>query len=75
VKIVNSNSIENLITKKIPATTRVDEWIRADAGVGASIASGNQTWKKNWAAFIPPEVTKQNEKNVKKWSAVEPINI
>jgi hypothetical protein len=44
---VNSNIIENLITKKIPATTRVEEWIRADAGVGASIASGNHTWKKN----------------------------
>ena len=50
--------------KKTPATTNVDEWISAEAGVGASIASGNQTWKKNWAAFITPEVTKQNEKSV-----------
>jgi len=40
---VNSNNIENRITKKIPATTRVDEWINAEAGVGASIASGSQT--------------------------------
>jgi len=47
VSRVNSNRRENLITKKTPATTRVDEWIRADAGVGASMASGNQTWEKN----------------------------
>ena len=72
--MVNSNKIENLITKKTPATTRVEEWIRADAGVGASIASGNQTWKKNWAALIAPEVTKQNEKNVKKCIAKFPKN-
>jgi hypothetical protein len=44
---VNSNRIENLITRNIPATTKVDEWINADAGVGASIASGNQTCAKN----------------------------
>jgi len=58
VKAVNSNRTENLITKNIPATTRVEEWIRAEAGVGASIASGSQTCEKNWAAFIPPDKTK-----------------
>ena len=56
--------MENLITKKIPATTKVEEWINAEAGVGASIASGNHTWEKNCAAFIAPDVTRQNEKNV-----------
>ena len=61
--------------RKTPATTRVDEWIRADAGVGASIASGNQTWAKNCAALIPPDVTKQKEKNVRKWTALFPKNI
>jgi len=66
VNKVNSNKTENRIIKNTPATTKVDEWISADAGVGASIASGNQTWAKNWAALIPPEVTRQNEKNVKK---------
>ena len=60
--------------KNTPATTKVEEWIRAEAGVGASIASGSQTWEKNWAALIPPEVTKQNENNVKKWKAKLPIN-
>ena len=64
VKTVNSNSTENLITKNIPATTRVEEWISAEAGVGASIASGNQTCEKNCAALIPPDKTKQVEKNV-----------
>ena len=74
VNKVNSNRTEKRIIKNTPATTRVDEWIRAEAGVGASIASGNQTWAKNCAALIPPEVTKQNEKNDKKWIAVFPIN-
>ena len=59
VNNVNSNKTENLIIKKTPATTSVDEWISAEAGVGASIASGNQTWAKNWAALIPPDVIKQ----------------
>lgn len=70
----NSNKIENLMIKKIPATTKVDEWINAEAGVGASIASGNQTCERNWAALIVPEVTKQNEKSDKKWTAIFPKN-
>lgn len=37
---------------KIPITTSVDECISADAGVGASIASGNQTNSKNCAHFV-----------------------
>jgi hypothetical protein len=41
--IINSKRIENLITRNTPATTRVDECISAEAGVGASIASGSQT--------------------------------
>ena len=40
---------ENLIIKKIPAVTIVAAWIRAETGVGASIASGNQVCKPNWA--------------------------
>ena len=39
--------------------TKVEECISADAGVGASIASGNQTWKANCAAFTPPANTKK----------------
>jgi predicted outer membrane repeat protein len=44
--IYSSNSytiFENLIIKNTPATTNVDEWINAEAGVGASIASGSHT--------------------------------
>ena len=42
----------------------VDEWISAEAGVGASMASGNHTCEKNWAAFIPPDKTKHDENSV-----------
>jgi hypothetical protein len=75
VYIVNSNNTEKRITRKTPATTSVEEWIRAEAGVGASIASGNQTWEKNCAALIVPEVTRQKEKNVIKCTAYSPIKI
>lgn len=71
---MNSNKIEKRITRKTPATTSVEEWINADAGVGASIASGSQTCEKNWAALIPPESTKDIEKRVKKCHPVPPIN-
>ena len=74
MKSVNSNRIENLITRNTPATTKVDEWISAEAGVGASIASGNHTCAKNCAALIPPERTNDIEKIVKKCHAVEPMN-
>lgn len=73
-KSVNSNRTANRIIKKTPATTKVEEWIKAEAGVGASIASGNHTWKKNWAAFIIPENTNEKEKIVKKWIDTLPIN-
>lgn len=66
---MNSKRTEKRIIRNTPATTNVDEWINADAGVGASIASGNHTWAKNWAALIPPDVTRQKEKNVKKCTA------
>ena len=75
MKIVNSKSIEKRIIKKIPATTRVEEWIKAEAGVGASIASGNQTCEKNCAAFIVPERDSEKEKSVRKWIATLPKNI
>ena len=69
MKRVNSNNTEKRKMRKTPATTNVDEWMSADAGVGASIASGSQTWEKNCAALIPPERTKHMEKNVKKCHA------
>lgn len=37
--------------RKIPATTIVLEWSRADTGVGPSIAAGSQGCRPNWADF------------------------
>lgn len=39
------------ISRKIPATTIVLEWSRADTGVGPSIAEGSQGCRPNWADF------------------------
>src|SRR3990172_6344630 len=36
-------------TRYTPAFTIVAAWMRADTGVGPSIASGSQTWSGNWA--------------------------
>ena len=35
--------------RNTPAVTMVAAWIRAETGVGPSIASGSQTWRKSWA--------------------------
>src|SRR3984957_8950205 len=41
---------------KTPAATIVAAWIRAETGVGPSMASGSQTWSGNWADFpIAPQ--------------------
>jgi hypothetical protein len=32
-----------------PAVTRVEEWTKAETGVGAAIAAGSQAEKGNWA--------------------------
>lgn len=39
------------INRKIPATTIVLEWSRADTGVGPSMAAGSHGWRPNWADF------------------------
>jgi hypothetical protein len=44
-----SNKKELRITKKTPAVTRVAAWIKADTGVGPSMASGNQICKPSCA--------------------------
>ncbi len=38
----NSYKGEHLTTRKTPAVTIVAAWIKAETGVGPSIASGNQ---------------------------------
>lgn len=37
------------ISRKIPATTMVLEWSRAETGVGPSMAAGSHGWRPNWA--------------------------
>ena len=32
----------------------VEEWSRADVGVGATIAPRSQVWNGIWAAFVRP---------------------
>ncbi len=49
--------ISCLPSKKIPAETKVAEWINADAGTGASIESGNQTWNPNCADLQNEQIT------------------
>jgi hypothetical protein len=53
VKIVGaySNNGEHLITRKTPAVTIVAACIKAETGVGPSIASGNQVCKPICADF------------------------
>lgn len=41
----------NRTSKKMPATTIVLEWSRADTGVGPSIAAGSHGWRPNCADF------------------------
>lgn len=37
------------MSRKIPATTIVLEWSRAETGVGPSMAAGSHGWRPNWA--------------------------
>lgn len=37
--------------KNTPAVTKVDEWTKAEIGVGAAIAAGSQAENGNWALF------------------------
>ena len=55
-----SNIGEHLTTKNTPAVTMVAAWIKADTGVGPSIASGNQVCKKN-CADLPIAPTNKNK--------------
>jgi hypothetical protein len=57
----SSKSEEHLMIKKTPAVTSVAAWIKADTGVGPSIASGNQMCKPTCADF--PKAP-QNSKKV-----------
>jgi hypothetical protein len=47
----SSNSGDNRATMKTPAVTIVAAWIKAETGVGPSMASGNQVCSRNWAIY------------------------
>jgi hypothetical protein len=47
----------NRIIKYTPAVTRVDEWTKADTGVGAAIAAGSQAENGIWALLVHAAVT------------------
>jgi len=57
-----SKQLKNRINKNIPAVTKVLEWTKAETGVGAAIASGNQLENGNWALFVK----QPNIKNINK---------
>jgi len=40
------------INKYTPAVTKVEEWTKAETGVGAAIAAGNQDEKGIWALLV-----------------------
>ena len=56
-----SNKIEQRIIKKTPETTSVAACIRAETGVGPSIASGNQICKETWADLPKTPQNKRKE--------------
>ena len=48
------NSGASLMSRKTPAFTIVDEWSRAEVGVGATMAPSSHVWKGIWAALVSP---------------------
>lgn len=58
------------ISRKIPATTIVLEWSRADTGVGPSIAAGSHGCRPNWADFPVAARMRPSSGNVGVWDWV-----
>lgn len=48
------------IKRYTPAVTKVEEWTRAEIGVGAAIAAGNHAENGNWALFEHAAITRNN---------------
>ena len=49
-----ANTGASFSSRKTPALTIVEEWSRAEVGVGATIAPRSQVWNGIWAAFVMP---------------------
>lgn len=54
---------EKRIRRKTPAVTSVEEWTRADTGVGAAIAAGSQAENGSWALLVIAAVIIVNQSN------------
>ena len=48
------------IRRYTPAVTKVEEWTRAEIGVGADIAAGSQAEKGNWALLDIAAIIRNN---------------
>ena len=60
--VVVDTNIFIRINRYTPAVTRVEEWTKAETGVGAAIAAGNHAEKGIWALLVQAEVIKINIK-------------
>lgn len=69
---VTINTVLNLQIRYIPADTKVAEWIRAEAGTGASIESGSHKWPTNCTDFILAQIAKHNNPAFKTTSEPRP---
>lgn len=67
--LLNSGLVR--ISRKIPATTIVLEWSRADTGVGPSMAAGSHGCKPNWADLPVAAKIRPNRGSVGVWSGEE----
>ena len=47
-----------------PAVTMVAAWISAETGVGPSIASGSQVWRRNCADLPMAPMNKQDARSI-----------
>ena len=56
----SKNTPYSRATMKMPATTMVAAWMRADTGVGPAMASGSQVWRKNWPDFEMTAAVRHN---------------
>lgn len=56
----DSKRKEKRVSKYTPAVTKVEEWTRAETGVGAAIAAGSQAENGIWALLvIAPKIIKK----------------
>ncbi len=65
----SSNSGESRATMNTPAVTMVAAWISAETGVGPSMASGSQVWRRNCAdlPMAPMNSSRHSTVSVSHW--------